>query len=206
MPFQVQQLQYNTIQFQVQQLHHRKAARGSKILQLELIFPSSIQVNWQETTNSFNQKQFHKYFLRQINRTITEDEKIILYSPEYLKWGNAMHCNGWWYGRPSCLKLFILSQVKHIKGNVCMSHYHFHWTHPFWSGSGFFFLRPHVREDVTKVPKISQFEETADFLIYVLNMCLFRKLGILIEEMVKTKDGKNTLNNYLIWQVSSWRL
>ena len=60
-----------------------------------------------------------------------------------------------------------------------------------------------MREDVTKVPKISQFEETADFLIYVLNMLLFRKLGILIEEMVKTKEGKNTLNNYLIWQVSS---
>ena len=56
---------------------------------------------------------------------------------------------------------------------------------------------------MTKVPKISQFEETADFLIYVLNMLLFRKLGILIEEMVKTKEGKNTLNNYLIWQVSS---
>ena len=28
-----------------------------------------------------------------------------------------------------------------------------------------------------------------------------RKLGILIEEMLKTKEGKNTLNNYLIWQV-----
>ena len=29
-----------------------------------------------------------------------------------------------------------------------------------------------------------------------------RKLGSLIEEMLKTKEGKNTLNNYLIWQVS----
>ena len=51
--------------------------------------------------------------------------------------------------------------------------------------------------------QISQFEETADFLFHVLTILLFRKLGILIEEMVKTKEGKNTLNNYLIWQVSS---
>ena len=35
----------------------------------------------------------------------------------------------------------------------------------------------------------------------MISNLLFRKLGLLIEEMVKTKEGKNTLNNYLVWQV-----
>jgi len=66
----------------------------------------------QEEIKFFNWTSFFQAAFRQINKTITEDEKIILYSPEYLK-----------------------------------------------------------------------------------------KLGSLIEEMLKTKEGKNTLNNYLIWQI-----
>ena len=70
--------------YQVQQLHHRKAARGGQILQLDLLFSSSIQVR----IKNVYLKTLQVNLFRQINRTVTEDEKIILYSPEYLKWGN----------------------------------------------------------------------------------------------------------------------
>ena len=59
------------------------------------------------------------------------------------------------------------------------------------------------------VQQISYFETV--YSIKICSICIayfqmisnlfFRKLGLLIEEMVKTKEGKNTLNNYLVWQV-----
>ena len=75
---------YTIPYYQVQQLHHWKASRGGQILQLDLLFPGSIQVR----IKNVYLKTLQVNLFRQINRTVTEDEKIILYSPEYLKWGN----------------------------------------------------------------------------------------------------------------------